>query len=44
MLKNPLDGVDRDQLRKAVAAVLHNEDGRARGSVRASIRNSAMMN
>jgi hypothetical protein len=33
MLKNSLDGVDRDQLRKAVAAVLHNEDGRARGSV-----------
>jgi hypothetical protein len=33
MLKNTLDGVDRDQLRKAVAAVLQNEDGRARGSV-----------
>lgn len=33
MLENSLDGVDRDQLRKAVAAVLHNEDGRARGSV-----------
>ena len=33
MLKNPLDGVNRDLLRKAVAAGLHNEDGRARGSV-----------
>lgn len=32
MLKQSLDGVDYDQLRKAVAAVLHNEDGRARGS------------
>ena len=33
MLKNPLDGVNRDLLRKAVAAGLHNEDGRARGSI-----------
>ena len=33
MLRNPLDGVNRDQLRKAVAAALRNEDGRARGSV-----------
>jgi len=33
MLKNPLDGVNRDLLRKAVAAGLHNEDGKARGSV-----------
>jgi len=33
MLKNPLDGVNRDLLRKAVAAGLHNEDGRAHGSV-----------
>ena len=33
MLRNSLDGVYRDQLRKAVAAVLQNEDGRARGSV-----------
>jgi hypothetical protein len=33
MLKRSLDGVDRDQLREAVAAGLQNEDGRARGSV-----------
>jgi len=33
MLKKSLDGVDRDLLRKAVAAGLHNQDGRARGSI-----------
>jgi hypothetical protein len=33
MLKKSLDGVDRDLLRKAVAAGLRNEDGRARGNV-----------
>jgi hypothetical protein len=33
MLKNSLDGVDRDLLRKAVAAGLQNQDGRARGEV-----------
>ncbi len=33
MLKRSLDGVDRDLLRKAVAAGLQNEDGRARGTV-----------
>ncbi len=33
MLKNSLDGVDRDKLRKAVAAGLRNEDGRARSTV-----------
>jgi len=33
MLRRSLDGVDKDQLRKAVAAGLRNEDGRARGSV-----------
>jgi hypothetical protein len=33
MLKNSLDGVDRDLLRKAVVAGLQNEDGRARGSI-----------
>jgi hypothetical protein len=33
MLKRSLDGVDRDQLRKAVAAGLRNQDGRARGNI-----------
>jgi hypothetical protein len=33
MLKRSLDDVDRDMLRKAVAAGLQNEDGRARGSI-----------
>jgi hypothetical protein len=33
MLKNSLDGVDPDQLQKAVVAGLQNEDGRARGEV-----------
>ena len=33
MLKKSLDGVDRDLLRKAVAAGLRNQDGRARGEV-----------
>jgi hypothetical protein len=33
MLKHSLDGVDRDQLRKAVTAGLLNQDGRARGEV-----------
>ena len=33
MLKKSLDGVDRDALRKAVVAGLHNDDGRARSSV-----------
>jgi hypothetical protein len=33
MLKNSLEGVDREQLRKAVAAGLQNQDGRARGVV-----------
>jgi hypothetical protein len=33
MLKNSLDGVDRDLLRKAIAAGLQNEDGRARSSL-----------
>ena len=33
MLKRSLDGVDRELLRKAVAAGLQNEDGRARGTV-----------
>jgi len=33
MLKKSLDDVDRDLLRKAVAAGLHNQDGRARGSI-----------
>jgi hypothetical protein len=33
MLKNPMDGVDRDLLRKAIAAGLKNEDGRARSSI-----------
>jgi hypothetical protein len=33
MLKRSLDGVDRDLLRQAVAAGLHNQDGRARGTV-----------
>jgi hypothetical protein len=33
MLKTSLDGVDQDLLRKAVAAGLRNEDGRARGEV-----------
>jgi hypothetical protein len=33
MLKHSLDGVDRNQLRKAVAAGLLNQDGRARGEV-----------
>ncbi len=34
MLRTSLDGVDRDLLRQAVAAGLHNEDGRARGTIR----------
>jgi len=33
LLKNSLDGVDRDLLRKAVAAGLANQDGRARGEI-----------
>ena len=33
LLKKSLDGVDRDLLRKAVAAGLRNQDGRARGDV-----------
>jgi len=33
MLKNSLDGVDRKQLNKAVAAGLRNEDGRARSDI-----------
>jgi hypothetical protein len=33
MLKRSLDGVDRELLREAVAAGLHNQDGRARGTV-----------
>ena len=33
LLKKSLDGVDRDLLRKAVAAGLRNQDGRARGEV-----------
>lgn len=33
MLQRSLDGVDRELLRKAIAAGLHNEDGRARGSI-----------
>jgi len=33
LLRNSLDGVDRDLLRKAVAAGLRNEDGRARSSI-----------
>jgi hypothetical protein len=33
MLKNSIDGVDRDLLRKAVVAGLQNEDGRARGNI-----------
>jgi len=33
LLKNSLDGVDRDALRKAVTAGLVNQDGRARGSI-----------
>ncbi len=33
MLKNSLEGVDRDALRNAVAAGLTNQDGRARGSI-----------
>jgi hypothetical protein len=33
MLKNSLDGVDRDLLRKAVTAGLQNQDGRARGQI-----------
>jgi len=33
MLKNSLEGVDRDLLRKAVVAGLRNQDGRARGVV-----------
>jgi hypothetical protein len=33
LLRNPLDGVDRDLLRKAIAAGLGNQDGRARGEV-----------
>ena len=34
MLKNSIDGVDLDQLRKAVAAGLRNQDGNARGKIR----------
>jgi len=33
MLKNSIEGVDRDLLRAAVAAGLKNQDGRSRGSV-----------
>jgi len=33
MLKNSVEGVDPDQLRKAVVAGLQNQDGRARGEV-----------
>ncbi|MGA0854417.1 MAG: DUF6288 domain-containing protein, partial [Luteolibacter sp.] len=33
MLKKSLNGVDRDQLRKAVEAGLHNQDGKARGEI-----------
>ncbi len=33
MLKRSVDGVDRELLRKAVAAGLQNQDGRARGTV-----------
>jgi hypothetical protein len=33
MLKKSLDGVDLDLLRKAVAAGLQNQDGRARGEI-----------
>lgn len=33
MLKNSLDGVDRDLLRKAIHAGLQNQDGRARSAV-----------
>jgi hypothetical protein len=33
MLRRSLDGVDREPLRKAVAAGLQNQDGRARGTV-----------
>jgi len=33
MLKNSIEGVDRDLLRAAVAAGLQNEDGRARGAI-----------
>jgi hypothetical protein len=33
MLRNSLDGVDRELLRKAVAAGLRNEDGRARSDI-----------
>lgn len=33
MLKNSIDGIDREQLYKAVRAGLQNEDGRARGVI-----------
>lgn len=33
MLRNSLDGVDRDLLRKAVLGGLQNQDGRARGAI-----------
>lgn len=33
MLKKSIDGVDRDLLRKAVAAGLQNQDGRSRGAI-----------
>lgn len=33
MLKNSLEGVDRDALNKAVVAGLQNQDGRARGAI-----------
>ncbi len=39
MLKNSLDGVDRDALAKAVISALQNEDGRARGYVANIYRN-----
>jgi len=38
LLKNSLDGVDRDLLRKAVVAGLQNQDGRARSSVGGAYR------
>ena len=38
LLKNSLDGVDRDLLRKAVVAGLQNQDGRARSAVGGAYR------
>ncbi|YCM43525.1 DUF6288 domain-containing protein [Verrucomicrobiaceae bacterium 227] len=38
LLKNSLDGVDRDLLRKAVVAALQNQDGRARSAVGGAYR------